>query len=156
MLGDPVQPPMLPDPFPEAPQPWDRCFSPPCPPPASRTGWGFGLSAAAAVPPLPLSGSNGLGEPVGAKTKIYNLQSLPPPTLQKREPPRGQFFRVRAPIGSCARVQRPLQWARGHGACVGAPPRNPPPKGRSVSRGPGAFLDGIGLGTLAPNFEKNQ
>ncbi|VTJ91933.1 Hypothetical predicted protein, partial [Marmota monax] len=96
------------------------------------------------------------GEPDGAKTKIYNLQSLLPPTLRKQEPQRGQFFRVREPNGSCARARRPLQWARGHRACVTAPPLDPPLKGRSVSRGPGVLLNGIGQGTLAPYFEKSQ
>lgn len=72
---------MLRDPVPEAPQPCDRWF-PPCPLPAWRTGWGSSPSAAAAVPPLPLLGSNGPGKPLGAKTEIYNLPPLPPPTLQ--------------------------------------------------------------------------
>lgn len=60
------------------------------------------------------------------------------------------------PTGCCARAQRPRQLAHRHGACVGAPPRKLPSNGRSVFRGPRIFLDGIGPGTLAPNFEKNQ
>lgn len=134
MLGDPVQPPMLRDRS-------RRVLSlvigaSALPTPHSRLGdrWGFGPSA----PPgclFFLSGSNGPGKPLRAKTRIYNLPLLAPPTLQKWEPPRGQVFRFRVPIGSCARARRPRQWAHGHGACVGAPPLTPPPKGRGISRG---------------------
>lgn len=40
MLGDPVQPPMLWDPVPEAPPPCEGCFSPPYPPPRLEDRWG--------------------------------------------------------------------------------------------------------------------
>lgn len=98
MLGDAVQSPMLWDLAPEVPQPCDRCFSPPAPPPCQEDRWGV-WPAAAAMPPFPFLGSNGPGKALGAETKIYNLQPLTPPTLQELEPPRGQVFRVRAPIG---------------------------------------------------------
>lgn len=129
MLRDGVQPPMLWDPVPEAPQPCFRYFSSPYPPPTWRTGGGFSPSATTTVPDLPLFVSNGPGEPLGAKTKIYNLPSFAPPTLRKREPPRSQVFRIRAPIGSCARARQPRPWSRGHRACVGAPPPQTSPKG---------------------------
>lgn len=152
MLGDPVQSPMLRDPVRRLLSPAIGASPLLAPPPCLEDRWGV-RPAAAAVPPSPVLGSNGPGEPLGAKTKFYNL---PPLTPQKREPPPCQVFRVRGPIGSCARARRPRQWARGHGACVGAPPGKLPPKGRSVSREPGAFFECIGPGTLAPDFEKDQ
>lgn len=91
---------------------------------------------------------------LGAKTKNYNLPSFAPPTLQKREPPRSQVFRIRAPIGSCASAGQPRPWSHGHRACVGAPPPQTSPKGEERFLGvPGAFQVGIGQGNQAPNFE---
>ena len=156
MLGEPVQPFMVRAPVPDAPQPCYPSCSPSSPPPPCLEDRSGVWPAAAAVPVFPFLGSNGPGEPLGAKTNIYNLQPFTPPTLPKREPQQSQVFRVRAPIGSCARAHKRRQWACGHGACVGAPPRKLPSKGRSVSREQGAFLLCIGSGNLAPDFEKNQ
>ena len=156
MLGEPVQPFMVRAPVPDAPQPCYPSCSPSSPPPPCLEDRSGVWPAAAAVPVFPFLGSNGPGEPLGAKTNIYNLQPFTPPTLPKREPQQSQVFRVRAPIGSCARAHKQRHWACGHGACVGAPPRKLPSKGRSVSREQGAFLLCIGSGNLAPDFEKNQ
>lgn len=66
---------------------WSQTL-PPSPPPTCRTGGRFAPSATTPVPYLPFLVSNGPGEPLRAKTKIYNLPSLAPPTLLKRETPR--------------------------------------------------------------------
>lgn len=71
MLGEPVQPFMVRDPVPEAPQPCYPSCSPSSPPPPCLEDRSGVWPAAAAVPAFPFLGSNGLGEPLGAKTNIY-------------------------------------------------------------------------------------
>lgn len=157
MLGDLIQSSMFRDRFWKLLSLWSVLF-PSLPTSRLEERSGFGHRAPAALPRLPFLGSKGPGkQPLGPRPKSTTCCYLRLPRFRS-----GNFPKARS-SAFCRPLDHP---AHAHGGRINGPTgtehawepwlANVLQKGGAFPGGLGVFLHGIGHGTLAPDFEKNQ